>query len=460
MTQETHSILRTSVHFGRDQTSSPSPTSSKTKPVLDTPTTAATIYLSTFAASLPSPTHQQLFLDHGKQIIIAYAKTRRQEALVTTLQEPGHIPRSARLAFTLNASKSVAETADFKAASDATTAAVDAFQTAATAQIIAVARLELTSVQTDTAHKIYTTICTIAKALVLLAGTPENATGSTIRKWVQSAVTPSPVNKLLQCCDITSRSKIFMDIVGMDMQQISAAANNVNMNDIDNNAAALSAFSVADDQSSNDFAIAVEHLIWGSFQAYLKKEFDLKALANANKFIQSTSLGTATDAAAMVIDSEPAVNAATLQSLIAAAVKKELQKSTGAGNSKKSAGSISKNNVRGAANRASLKNKSSSNGGANSTSSKPLVTATTTSTTTRGRTRNNSPAQQRQRNNNNNNNNNNTNATPSTTSQRRGVRNGAASSDAASTDASKRGGRDNTKRPLRKKSRSNSRSRG
>jgi hypothetical protein len=65
------------------------------------------------------------------------------------------IPKSARVAFKLNASEIVTGTPEFLAATDATNAAIATFQMAIAAQVKAVAGLELTAAKFGCAKLIY-----------------------------------------------------------------------------------------------------------------------------------------------------------------------------------------------------------------------------------------------------------------------------------------------------------------
>jgi hypothetical protein len=126
--------------------------------------------------SLPFSTLQQVVLEFGKEIILATAKVHRQKAITASFDDDTRIPKSARVSFTLNGSKTVAGTATFIAATEAITALIADFQKGIAAQVKIVAGLELLAVQLDRAKLIYRSICIWVNTAAILSPLDYDAT--------------------------------------------------------------------------------------------------------------------------------------------------------------------------------------------------------------------------------------------------------------------------------------------
>jgi hypothetical protein len=327
MSTETGSILRAPrIRFNEPGADSIAPSESTTA------TDAAVAHLRKTAVSLPFSTLQQVVLEFGKEIILATAKVHRQKAITASFDDDTRIPKSARVSFTLNGSKTVAGTATFIAATEATTALIADFQKGIAAQVKIVAGLELLAVQLDRAKLIYRSICIWVNTAAILSPTDYDATHP-ILQFVRLAASIADIRPLIADVDKPTRNSIESEILG-------AAAAVEPPND------------ALPSSSQVEFTDWCTDAIAGTIKAFEIAQKEIRALESARAFISGTRTETATAAAAAVVDNEPPVSAATLQSLIDAAVAKALKK----------AGTVdSKNQRRGAKNQgASLKKKSRS----------------------------------------------------------------------------------------------------
>jgi hypothetical protein len=93
-----------------------------------TATEAAVAHLRLIAVSLSRHAFQDIIVKLGNDIILATSKVHHQQVITASFDDDTRIPRSARVAFKLNASQSVAGT-------EATNAVIATFQAAIAAQV-------------------------------------------------------------------------------------------------------------------------------------------------------------------------------------------------------------------------------------------------------------------------------------------------------------------------------------
>jgi hypothetical protein len=100
-----------------------------------TATEAAVAHLRSIAVSLSRHAFQDIIVELGNDIILATSKVHHQQVITASFDDDTQIPRSAQVAFKLNASQSVPGTAKFLAVTEATNAVIATFQTAIAAQV-------------------------------------------------------------------------------------------------------------------------------------------------------------------------------------------------------------------------------------------------------------------------------------------------------------------------------------
>lgn len=409
MAPETSSILRTSVRFGTDTIISTSATPSTNT----SPTAVALATLSTATESLPSTAHKHVY-EFGEKIINSFAKVLRHRSIVAKFADKEHVPRSVRLSFQLNASKSVAETQEYRAAAKATADLVSKFQREATAQVKVVADLEQQALEKALAHLILRTICIWSKLSLLLNG-QLSPTATELYPYYRVAVILPNLKKYLLHLNEADVNSVFVEVIGT-----------INAND---------AFVPTDAHQA--FATQIDKIIVGSLTAFETTNTQNATLLAARAFVDSTTTESMTASVAMELDNEPTINKETIDALIASAVQKELKKARNLASSNNS--NNRQKNVKRGAPSASLKNKTEMESTTSPQRSKKANKPTAPHTTI-GRGRSQTPNRR--------NRNRSTHSPDDET--------GLAANDNATASASKRNRNDNSRRPSRKKSRSRS----
>jgi hypothetical protein len=400
---ETSTILRNSTVRSADTDTSTTTATPKT--TTSSPSEAALASLKASAASLATSTHQQFVLEYGSKLINFAAKVSRQEKILKAFDDPTHIARSARIAFKLNASTTVAETPEFATATVATNALVERFQLDLTTQIRTVATLELTQHRQNCARHLIKSVFSWAKISAILAASNDAANDIVYYPFVVAAVNKQPIRDIISTLLPDDRSGLAM-IISFTGPIVTGVV-------------------LHENDQTREFAEIVNSVFGNCITTFSRVEKENNGIEAVRQFLQASTILDATAAAAMIVDAEPSVDPVILQSMIQKAVKKELKSTnkattnSGSSDNKQINNSTEKNGRRGATG-ASEKKKSGKTDG---------------STTT----------------------NNNKKASNTTSQRNKSKNNTAANTPAASatdlTPATKRGQSNNSRRPLRKKQR-------
>jgi hypothetical protein len=178
-----------------------------------TATEAAVAHLRSIAVSLSRHAFQDIIVELGNDIILATSKVHHQQVITASFNDDTRIPRSARVAFKLNASQSVAGTAKFLAAMEATNAVIATFQTAIAAQVKLVAGWELEAAILGHAKLIYRSICIWAKTFAILSRRTDNATFPTLQ-FTRVAASQADMKPLLEDLDDATQKTIKLEYLG------------------------------------------------------------------------------------------------------------------------------------------------------------------------------------------------------------------------------------------------------
>jgi hypothetical protein len=330
MSSATNSILSTSKR-ARFQESS----STTQSVLLASPIESARKHISSIVASLALPT-QQLANHWGVRIISLHSKIKQQEKTLLPFTNPDFIPRSARVAFQLGGSKQVTGLADYTALVTDTSTLVTDFQKAIRDKIVAVANLEL-SVSKEAkataiveavvtyAHLFHLAECGLAPTtlehytyvLPVLAAARARALGST-------CLSDEAIQKLL-------------------LEQIGAAPNR----------------SVESYTINSIFAANCSELFYEPSKVFDSAIHTANCAAAARLFADRSLNDRVSIDTSIVLDAEPTVAPASLDSLIQQAVKKHTKALTSTIGRLEKSLQTAKNSGRGAAQTgASLKKKS------------------------------------------------------------------------------------------------------
>jgi hypothetical protein len=269
-----------------------------------TATEAAVAHLRLIAESLSRHAFQDIIVELGNEIILATNKVHRQQAITASFDDDTRIPKSARVAFKLNASETVAGTAKFLAATEATNAAIAMFQTTIAAQVKVVAGLELTA-----AKLIYRSICIWAKIFAVLSRRTDET--FPILQFTRVAASQYDMKPLLVDLDDETRDTIELKFLGA----IAASAK------VDNTPLAANQMSA----ELLEFTKTVGQTVAETIEAFEKAQQDNRAREMARALASCARTQSATIAAASNIDNDLSASPATLQSLVASEVARAIK---------------------------------------------------------------------------------------------------------------------------------------
>ena len=330
MSSVTNSILSTSKRARFTELSS----TTQNVPFV-TPIESAQKHISLIVASLALPT-QQLANHWSVNIITLHSKIKQQEKTLLPFSNPDFIPRSARVAFHLGGSKQVTGLAEHTALVTATSTLVTTFQKAIRDKIVAVANLELSALQKakETA---------IAEAVVTYAH---------IFHLADCGVAPTTMEHYTYVKPVLAVAR------GTGTISLSAAAITQLLLDKIGVAPARSDASYT---INTVFAANCTNLFYQPSKVFDDAIHAANCAAAARAFAEQSLSDRISTATSMVIDDEPTVNPASLNSLIDKAVKKQTKELAATVGRLEKALQAAKNSGRGAAPasaaRASLKKK-------------------------------------------------------------------------------------------------------
>jgi hypothetical protein len=249
---------------------------------------------------------QQLVVKHGKLAIAAFAKVRRHEKIVLAFNDPDHIPRSARIAFQLQASRPVQNAPEFKALAAETSTMVSSFQLQLALQIKKCTELELVSLHKALAECFLEAICIWAKAHFVL----------------QNPVNCSAAGFMYPYICIVTTDSGFRRFLDKLSQQESAVVVQRHLGDYSAAQASIDGHIYRSDHQTfleNCKTVLLQPLAtWDSTVTIAQQTAQLNALLVTTQ----TEQATASTVAAM--DSEPPCNYPVMQSLITTTIRKEL----------------------------------------------------------------------------------------------------------------------------------------
>lgn len=136
--------------------------------LLPSPTEAATSLISLAVESLLQPI-QPTSLNFARQSLTTFRQIEKQKRSLASLKQENYIPHSARLSFTLNASKRVMEMAAFKTLQQSTQTLLASFQSQLKDYIVAVAELELKALEHQLAEITHSLIAYLSKTFIIVA---------------------------------------------------------------------------------------------------------------------------------------------------------------------------------------------------------------------------------------------------------------------------------------------------
>jgi hypothetical protein len=332
MSQSTnrHPATKRSRLTDKNETSAPPDTS---------PTKAAQDRIASAVSSLNVHT-QKLAKVCAVNVFTAHTNLRKQQKLLSTLADADFVPRSLRVSFQLSGSKLITGHQGFIDAEAATKQALETYQSTVKTQIIAVANLELTALQTEKVKVITTSLFQYSRLYILaLSGKP-----CTNEKLIELLCMPivhsTEFADVLSFLKTDGGKRFFADLTSIEITNDTldvALAPPPNGNDIQYFVRCCSALFIA------------------PATAYNKAEDVSTTVLALRKLTEVTISETATEDVAMALETEKSVDSVQLQAIIASSIKKETA------SLRATIDKLSKNSTRGAApSSASLKKKSAS----------------------------------------------------------------------------------------------------
>lgn len=277
------------------------------------PSEAANSLIASAVASLPIPL-QSTCLDFAKQSLAIFKQIQDRKQSIASLENESYIPRSARCAFTLNASKKVMETAEFLTHKQIVNDLVAKFQSDIKDQIIAVANLELARLERQLAEITFSLIGYLSKTLLITHNMGLNANDDNVIAVCHVAI--FHLQQVYIPTTLLSKADIIPLLLPYSTSEL--------MDTLDNVAWTLYK-PTADTVIASITSLCIEPSTLYLEQVSLNSKY-LQVLA-ISKSVKSDAL--ATDAT-IAIDDEPTMEPQLLQNLVAKEVEKTIDKKLGA----------------------------------------------------------------------------------------------------------------------------------
>jgi hypothetical protein len=276
------------------------------------PTTAAKAFLSTALVSLP---------DSVKSFVTPLAtkynrlksRERQQRTTLAKFSDDTYIPRSARINFELKCSESVSESNEFKTLSTTIATSVTAFQLELKAAMNATVELEIQTTQFDQSQVFFQTIHRLGSILYLAnhpATKPESVPGHALARFLIEKQRGS----LYKHLPLTPAS------VYPHYEKFAEDGVTYNIGDTPEN---LTAPFAAILERLNPAIEAIFVTSWDKQVEYYNERAQQEAIETQ---IRLFTVGTATEATAMQIDTEPTADATTIKDLVATSVAQKTKK--------------------------------------------------------------------------------------------------------------------------------------